>query len=194
MRGVVVALILSSVPILASGVGLTVRVRDAAGAPVDEAVVWAIPERGVPPPSASDAVMDQRNRMFVPHVLAVRTGTAVRFPNSDNVRHQVYSFSPAKRFQLPLYEGSPAEPVIFDKPGVVSLGCNIHDRMSAYIVVVDTPYFGVTEGGAAELRGLAAGNYTVHVWHARTRSETPPRFVELKESGTPDLEVTLGNR
>ena len=63
------------------------------------------------------------------------------FPNSDNVRHQVYSFSPAKRFQLPLYAGTPAAPVVFDRPGVVAIGCNIHDQMSAYLVVVDMPYF-----------------------------------------------------
>ncbi len=194
MRGVVVALILLSVPILASAIELTVKVRNATGAPLDEAVVWAIPKQGELPPSAPDAVMDQKNRMFVPHVLAVRTGTAVQFPNSDNVRHQVYSFSPAKRFQLPLYEGSPAEPVIFDKAGVVSLGCNIHDRMSAYIVVVDTPFFGVTKDGTAALRGLTAGSYTIHVWHAKARSETPPRSVELKESGAPDLVVTIGSR
>ena len=107
-------------------------------------MVYAVPEGKAPPPPSRRAVLDQKNRMFVPHVLPIQTGTAVTFPNSDNVRHQVYSFSPAKKFQLPLYAGTPAAPVVFDKPGVVTVGCNIHDQMSAYIVVVDTPYFALT--------------------------------------------------
>lgn len=124
------------------------------------------------PPARKTAVMDQRNRTFVPHVLPIQTGTRVEFPNSDDIRHQVYSFSPAKKFQLPLYTGTPSNPIVFDKPGVATLGCNIHDRMSAYIVVVDTPYFAATGGdGQATLDNLGGGKYTVHVWHPELRAQ-----------------------
>lgn len=115
--------------------------------------------------------MDQKNRMFVPHVLPVQTGTAVEFPNSDDVRHQVYSFSEAKKFQLPLYTGTPANPIVFDRPGVVSLGCNIHDRMSAYIVVVDTPHFAATGREGRATLSLSPGRYAVHVWHPDLRAD-----------------------
>jgi plastocyanin len=163
----------------AAPANLVVEVRDAKGALVSDAVVSAVPERKPPSPASRRAVMDQKNRMFVPHVMAVQTGTAVTFPNSDNVRHQVYSFSPAKRFQLPLYSGTPATPVVFDKPGVVAIGCNIHDQMSAYIVVVDTPHFARTVNGRAELAGLPEGTYDVRVWHEGARSEPPPQSVRL---------------
>src|SRR6185436_1288678 len=150
-------------PSFASAATLVVDVRDARGAAVADAVVYALPEGRQFPPASRTAVMDQKNRTFIPHVLAVQTGTAVRFPNSDDIRHQVYSFSSAKTFQLPLYKGTPANPVWFDKSGVVSLGCNIHDRMSAYIVIVDTPHFGVTKkNGRAEVPTVGAGRYALH--------------------------------
>lgn len=159
---------------------LVVEVRDTHGGPVADAVVYAVPQgRPAPPPARAAAVVDQKNRMFVPHVLPVQVGTAVSFPNSDNVRHQVYSFSPAKKFQLPLYAGNPAGPVVFDKPGVVSLGCNIHDRMSAYIVVVDTPYFATANDGHAELQSLPDGAYAVRVWYPGMRQEPPPQELAL---------------
>src|SRR5687767_9872906 len=126
------------------------------GAGVRDAVVYAVPVgRELPVGRNRSAEMDQRNRTFVPHVLVVQTGTAVRFPNSDDILHHVYSFSPVKPFQLPLYKGTPANPEVFDKAGVVTLGCNIHDQMSAFIVIVDTPHFGKTAAnGRASLRDL----------------------------------------
>lgn len=147
---------------------------------VHDAVVYAIPEgRPVAPPRRA-AVMEQKNRAFIPHVLAVQTGTAVRFPNLDDVQHHVYSFSPAKTFQLPLYKGSPPNPVTFEKAGVVTLGCNIHDQMSAFIVVVDTPYFEKTAAnGRATLRDLEPGRYTVRVWAPEMRGEPPAQTITL---------------
>jgi plastocyanin len=119
----------------------------------------------IPPPSRRPAVMDQRNREFVPRVLVVGVGTSVEFPNNDSVSHQVYSFSAAKRFQLPLYKGESHPPVTFDKPGLVVLGCNIHDAMVGYIYVTAAPYFGTTEAtGAATLKDLPAGDYQIVVW------------------------------
>jgi len=120
---------------------IAARVQDAQGRPVPDAVVVAVPVDGNPrlPARAREEVVDQVDKEFVPRVQAVLVGTPVRFPNNDNVRHQVYSFSPAKRFELPLYAGVPAQPVVFDKPGVVVLGCNIHDWMIGYVYVSESP-------------------------------------------------------
>src|SRR5207244_3930054 len=96
----------------------------------------------------------------------VLVGSPVSFPNRDDVRHHVYSFSPAKRFDLPLYVGTPAKPVVFDTPGVVIIGCNIHDWMVGYIYVSESPYFATTDAdGRADLTGLPPGRYTARVWH-----------------------------
>ena len=157
-----------------------IRVQDPRGSVIRDAVVYAVPEGRALPLARKTAVMDQKNRMFIPHVLAVQTGTAVRFPNSDDIRHHVYSFSPAKPFQLPLYKGTPANPVLFDRAGVVTLGCNIHDQMSAFIVIVDTPYFERTGGdGRATLRDVDPGKYVVHVWYPDMREEPRPASITV---------------
>jgi hypothetical protein len=110
-------------------------------------------------------VIDQRDKQFVPYVTAVPVGTSVVFPNKDNIRHHVYSLSPAKRFELPLYAGIPAQPILFDQEGFVTLGCNIHDWMIAYVAVLATPYFQVTgRDGRAILKNLPQGRYTIAVW------------------------------
>jgi plastocyanin len=145
----------------------SVTVLAMGGAPVAGAVVIAEPAtpaaRGAAGPKA---VMDQHNLMFVPEVLLVRTGTAVDFPNSDQVRHMVYSFSGAKVFQLPLYAGHTQPPIVFDKPGLVTLGCNIHDNMLGYIYVTDSPWYGRTGAdGTLVLRELSPGSYTLRLWH-----------------------------
>ncbi len=94
-------------------------------------------------------MVDQVDRAFAPDLLVIPLGSTVEFPNSDSVSHQIYSFSPAKRFQLPLYRGKPYPPVHFDQAGVVTLGCNIHDDMLAYLVVTDAPWFGRTDAAGA---------------------------------------------
>lgn len=120
------------------------------------------------PASRSPAIMDQAGRQFVPHVLVVQTGTPVAFPNSDSVAHQVYSFSAAKRFQLSLYRGHAHPPLVFDQPGLVVLGCNIHDDMLAYIYVTPSPYFAKTAAdGKLVLDDLPAGNYELRLWNPR---------------------------
>lgn len=159
---------------------LEVRVQDSRGGIVRDAVIYAVPEGRTLPLARRTAVMDQKNRMFIPHVLPVQTGTSVRFPNSDNIRHHVYSFSPAKPFQLPLYKGTPANPEVFDRAGVVTLGCNIHDQMTAFIVVVDTPYFEkIAANGRASLQGLGAGRYTLRVWYPDMREEPKPQSIHV---------------
>lgn len=177
-----------AVPSVLAGT-IAVQVRDA-GSAIEDAVVYAIPEDRVPPPTRQTAIMDQKDRMFIPHVLAVQTGTAVQFPNSDDIRHHVYSFSPAKNFQLPLYKGNPASPVVFDKAGVVTLGCNIHDRMAAFIVIVDTPWFTITDGsGRGELKDLPEGTYALHVWYPDMRKASAP--IDITVDGDEQLSVPL---
>jgi plastocyanin len=174
-----------------SAATIVVDVRDPKASPLADAVVYATPEGRETGPAAKMAVIDQKNKTFVPHVLPVQVGTAVKFPNSDDIQHQVYSFSPAKTFNLPLYKGTPANPIVFNTPGVVTLGCNIHDTMSAYVVVVDTPYFEKTEAsGRAELR-VPAGKYVVHVWHPDMKDEPAPQAANASESEKPELAFTV---
>ena len=169
--GLLIPLALSLSPAATLAGDIRAVVRDGEGNGVADAVVVAAPAGAAassaataPPP----AVQDQRNKEFVPHVLPVAVGTSVHFPNNDNIRHHVYSFSPAKSFELPLYSGTPAAPVLFDKPGVVVVGCNIHDWMVGYIYVSESSYFAKTGAdGAAVLGGLPAGEYSVRVWHPR---------------------------
>ncbi len=158
--------------------------RGVGGAPLQDAVVSAIPVEKLEMPAPKAAEIDQRNRMFVPSVTVVQTGAAVSFPNSDNIRHQVYSFSPAKTFNIKLYSGRPAAPVVFDKPGVAVLGCNIHDRMIAWVVVVDSPWFGRTDAsGATQLNELPAGEYDLAVWHSGLQGDAVSRRVRVTEGG-----------
>jgi plastocyanin len=166
---VTLAWLLTLATTLACAAGeLTVSVVDRAGRAVGDVVVTAAPlePRPAPPgPAAASAVMDQQNLAFVPRVLVVAVGTSVSFPNSDTVSHQVYSFSAAKKFQLPLYKGARHPPVTFDQEGLVVLGCNIHDGMAGYIYVTAAPAFGMTDAaGALRLADLAAGDYRVTVW------------------------------
>jgi plastocyanin len=142
-------------------------VLDREGRGVEEAVVTASasPAAAGSRPPAKPAVMDQRGLAFVPRVLVVGIGSRVDFPNNDTVSHQVYSFSAAKRFQLPLYKGEVHPPVTFEQPGLVVLGCNIHDSMVGYIYVTDAPHFGTTDKtGSVRFEGLPEGEYTLAIW------------------------------
>ncbi|HEX3835703.1 MAG TPA: methylamine utilization protein [Steroidobacteraceae bacterium] len=146
---------------------LTVHVETAAGAPIADAIVYAVPAAPIHAAPGARYVIDQIDRHFVPRVNVVQAGTAVDFPNSDNIRHSVYSFSPARVFSLKLYAGKPTDPVLFDKAGLVVLGCNIHDSMVAWLLVVDTPYFARTDrAGIALLPKLPSGDYSLRAWHA----------------------------
>ena len=157
----------------ASAATLTAEFVDAQGEPLTDAVLTLQGPSGKPD-AAPKADMDQRDQRFAPHVLAVRTGTQIKFPNSDDIRHQVYSFSPAKRFELRLYGGTPSDPVLFDKPGVVVLGCNIHDWMLGYVYVTDDPWFGVSnDKGTLILEQMPAGHYVATLWHPQAPDMQP---------------------
>jgi plastocyanin len=160
----------------AAGGTITVAVRDGSGTPVADAVVYAVSASGNPSGQPKKAIVTQQNREFLPHVTAIQVGTAVHFPNLDPVKHHIYSISPAKQFELPLYSGTPPNPIVFDKPGVVTLGCNIHDWMIGYICVLDTPWFGVTGPyGQIQLKDVPSGSYDVEVWQPRLKNSSRPR-------------------
>lgn len=151
---------------------LAVTVTDASGVPLSNAVVYAEPIGKPVAKSTATAFIEQKNKTFIPLVSAVQSGSNISFPNRDLVRHHVYSFSPAKTFELKLYSGIPANPVLFDTAGTVVLGCNIHDTMLAYIHIVDTPYFAKTdESGKVKLSDLPMGQYHLKVWHYATLKE-----------------------
>ena len=166
---------------------MQVEVLDAAGRPLPDAVVFlesADARKAVKP--LSGAEMAQEKRQFVPGVLVVPVGTEVRFPNHDSVRHHVYSFSPAKKFELKLYTGTPSNPVLFDRPGVAVLGCNIHDQMVGWIVVVDTPYYARTPAapGRAQIDNVPPGTYTLRTWHTRLPVGAPAQEQALTVPAT----------
>ncbi len=145
---------------------LRVSVVDAAGHPLKDAVIYLQGGAPMAAPAPAPAVIDQVHKQFVPQVSVIQVGSAVSFPNNDQIRHSVYSFSEAKPFTLKLYAGKPPGPVVFDKPGVVVLGCNIHDQMAAWVVVVDTPYFGKTDAnGDLSVQGVKPGTYELVAWY-----------------------------
>ncbi|MGD2167826.1 MAG: methylamine utilization protein [Gammaproteobacteria bacterium] len=159
---------------------LAVRVTDREGEAVADVAVYLVPKGDTEIPVVRTsppgiATMEQIDNMFVPHLLVVETGTSVSFPNNDTVSHHVYSFSEAKRFQLDLYRGNEHPPQLFDHPGLVVLGCNIHDSMLGFILVVDTPLISITtHSGTAQLSGLPAGEYDLVVWTPRSDPDDLP--------------------
>jgi plastocyanin len=155
----------------------------APGANVDLSsfIVYVDVEGSFPPPTRP-VVLDQRALRFVPHVLPILVGTTVEFANSDPLAHNVFSISPAKRFNLGLYGHGASRRVRFDRPGVVELLCNVHQEMSAYILVLKTPYFARTaEDGSFRLSGVPAGNHRLGCWHERL-GETA-RMVRVSANG-----------
>jgi len=145
-------------------------------------VVYAVPAGGGADSKGGRTVaIEQIDREFTPYVSVIQTGTRVEFPNRDPIQHHVYSFSPAKTFEIKLYSGRSPESILFDKPGVITIGCNIHDWMIAYVLVVPTPYFApVNSAGNALLRDLRPGAYEVHAWHPRQKAAPAPVALSLE--------------
>lgn len=137
----------------------------AGGRPAVNIIVWLDAPHAPRTPQREKVVLDQRNLTFYPHVLAVRVGTTVEFPNHDRVFHNVFSFRDGKRFDLGLYPVGAVREVTFGKAGLSRLFCNIHPEMSAYVMAVDTPYFGVSDAkGRFKLPDVPAGSFTYHAW------------------------------
>jgi plastocyanin len=136
------------------------------------------------------AVMDQRNETFVPRLLAVTTGTAVDFPNSDLTYHNVFSLSRARRFDLGRYAAGKSKSVRFDRPGIVRVFCDIHSHMSAFVVVFNHPYFRVTDvDGRYRIDNVPAGTYTIVGWYegeARVQ-----RSITVAPGATAELDLVV---
>lgn len=158
-------------PVSARAATVTITVRQPNGAPLTDGVVL-VDSAGAPRPvPRGPYVMEQKQIAFQPHVLIVPVGAQVAFPNRDTVRHHVYSFSKAKRFDLKLYGREDQRSIGFDTPGVVALGCNIHDTMSGFIIVTATPFYARTDAqGRVVLPGVPAGPVTVRLWSPSIRA------------------------
>ena len=186
---------LSSLSLQVHAGQIDIVVKDNEGQSIEDAVVTATPvdPKNIPKKADKDLI-DQIDKEFYPFVKVVYVNTLLKFPNRDDIRHHVYSFSPAKKFELPLYSGSTAAPVLLDKPGVVVLGCNIHDWMIGFIYVSSTPYFVKTEPNEKTiLRDLPAGEYIVKVWHQRMaeQEEATAKRISIAASGNAAVEWTL---
>jgi plastocyanin len=169
------------------------RVVDPDGKGIAEAVVFVNDAGAATTGSstASTAEMDQIDKTFVPGVLPVMVGTRVSFPNHDQIHHHVYSFSRTKSFELPLYKGEHAPPVLFDKVGVIKVACNIHDWMSGIILVLPTPYYAKTDAeGRFTLSGVPAGAHSLAAWHAQSRGKLEDTMQRV-EVGEGAVEVSF---
>lgn len=189
-------IVMASVLLAAAGwdcahaANLALQVKSPAGVAVEDAVVYLLPARASGLALQSPlARIDQIDKEFVPLVSVVQTGTRVSFPNRDNIRHHVYSFSAAKKFEIKLYADTPSTPILFDKAGYVAMGCNIHDNMIAHLLVVDTPYFAKADAhGMARIAGVPPGDYTLVAWHYM-RPDKDARVMPL--SLTADMTQTI---
>jgi plastocyanin len=169
---------------------IAVTVKDAAGRPVEDAVITLDAPGRAPPPG--HFTVSQKNTMFAPFVLVVPVGSTVDFTNLDPFRHHVYSFSPAKKFELKLFGQGEKRSVTLDKAGTVALGCNIHDTMQAFIQVVDTPFAAKTgKDGRAVLRGAPAGAAKVVVWHPHLRAPGNELTLSAAAGGDASLPVSV---
>jgi plastocyanin len=170
----------------AAAATLDALVRTPGGKPLPDAAVVLealAPTPRQAPKNQAHAVIEQRGAEFSPYVTVVQTGTAVDFPNNDTVRHHVYSFSQPKRFEIKLYAGKPGQPIAFDKPGEVVIGCNIHDWMEAYVLVVETPYFGKTgPDGQVHIANVPAGRYRLQLWHPLQKARVAAGEIEVGAS------------
>jgi plastocyanin len=169
MRFPCLALLLTAALRLAAA-DVACKLTDQNGAPVADAVVSLkrldTPEPAIAP-AGTTAEIIQQDKEFIPYVTAVQVGTTMHFPNRDKVQHHVYSLSKAKKFELPLYSGEEKGGVLFDQPGVVTIGCNIHDWMIAYVIVLPTPHFAKTGPAGAATLSVPAGRYHLEIWQPR---------------------------
>lgn len=183
MRRSIVAVLVALIAMTATAHAeeITGKVNLANKKAASEAVVYLQGDKRAEP--MPKAVIDQRNKTFLPHVLAVTRGTTVDFPNNDTVYHNVFAYFEAKKFDLGMYPRGATKRVKFDKPGLVVLLCNVHSEMSAYIMVVDTPYFAVTDKqGRFHIGNVPPGKYTLHVWHESGEMLHQPITVKPQEA------------
>jgi plastocyanin len=162
---------------------------DATKADDSNVVVWLKPASGstqLNPPESKHYTVTQKDKQFIPHVLAVPVGTKVEFPNKDPFFHNVFSLYQGKRFDLGLYEAGSSREVLFNKPGVSFIFCNIHPNMSAYVLALETPHFGTSDkNGRIAIHGVPWGRYRLEVWHERAESGELAKLSKIVEVGGP---------
>lgn len=167
---------------------LDLKIVDAAGRPVSDAVVTVRPAGGVPAGPIRfpwGTTMVQENIAFAPHVLIVPVGATVRFPNHDKVRHHVYSFSKPAKFEIKLFGKDETRSYTFKSAGAVALGCNIHDQMSGFIKVVDTPFAAKSNAaGQVRVAGLAVGTAQVTIWHPQMKAKDNEQLILVSVPGS----------
>ena len=148
------------------------------------------PRRAFDEIAPGHAVLDQRDERFVPHVLAITTGTVVDFPNSDRIYHNVFSLSKPRPFDLGRYAVGRSKRVRFDRPGVVRVFCDIHSHMNAFILVFSHPFFSLTDtDGRYRINNVPPGTYNLIAWNEGVSSEPTP--VTVPDGGEAELDVTL---
>ena len=183
-----------SIPFFAQSKQISVNVLTEFNKEISNVVVYLTPKNPVKSSTSNKiAIMDQVETQFSPHILVVQKDTQVRFPNSDSVKHHVYSFSQAKTFELQLYKELHANPLLFSKLGPVELGCNIHDWMLGYIFVVESPYFAKTDIKGNVTFELPDGEYQLDVWHPRIQDQLSSLSRQLAVPGESEIKVTLGS-
>jgi plastocyanin len=155
----------------AGAAAVSIQVEDEDAAPAEGAVVALVPAVAAPAAAPVSMVIDQENETFLPGLAVVPVGSRIAFRNGDITRHHVFSFSPTRRFDFQLRPDEASEPIGFDRPGVVAVGCNIHDRMLAHVYVSDAPLTAVTGAdGVARFEGVPDGAYAARAWHPRLRA------------------------
>lgn len=154
-----------------------IHITNQFGEPLANAVVEILQPK--PPTAAADTVyVYQQDLAFNPYVTAIPVGTYVNFPNLDKTRHHVFSFSPAKTFEIKLFVGKPRDPILFDKPGIVALGCNIHDNMQAFIYVGTSHQLAVTNAqGIASFTLPDTFDYQIKLWHPWQLQDHPEQQI-----------------
>lgn len=158
-----------------------------------QTLLWLVPldKQQSQPPAPGSFVMAQRDKMFSPHLLVMPVGSTVAFPNRDPFFHNVFSFFNGRRFDLGLYQSGQSRSVVFNRVGVSYIFCNIHPEMSAVIITLDTPYYGMAdEHGDIRISGVPPGTYTLQVWSEATVPEAmqpPGRRVTISGGGNTDL-------
>lgn len=162
-----------------SAASLTISISNQQQQPLADAVVEL---RSLSPSQITPQRIQvaQQQLTFVPFVSAVPAGSIVEFPNLDKTRHHVYSFSPAKQFEIKLYADKPEAPITFDTPGIVALGCNIHDYMQAFIYISESNLVAVSnDAGKLHWPDIAPGQYQLYVWHPWQLAEQAPSTLEI---------------
>ena len=173
---------------------IRISVLNQSAQPVGDAYVELIAEQGLGKAVAKDGVIDQVDKEFVPLVSAVPVGSTVHFPNSDNIQHQIYSFSKTKPFELPLFAKNDTQKVQFGTSGIVHMGCNIHDWMLSYLYVYESQWFAqVDSSGSVSFSDLPKGNYTLRIWSPRLKNNRVPveKAIQIEEGANASQSHTI---